>query len=89
MNVVWKNWARTVRSRPRAIHRPRSEADIQQLIRDGSAAGQRVKAVGSGHSPAPIAASDDAQLIDLSRMNRVVRIDREASEVTVEAGMRL
>ena len=89
MNVVWKNWARTVRSRPRAIHRPRSEADIQQLIRDGSAAGQRVKAVGSGHSPAPIAASDDAQLIDLSRMNRVVRIDRKAGEVTVEAGMRL
>jgi len=63
-------------------------ADVVEAVRAASRRGQRVKALGSGHSFSPIAATDGVQIV-LGRHRRVLDIDREAGTVTVEAGIRL
>lgn len=63
-------------------------ADMARVVRTARRRGQRVKAVGSGHSFSSIAATDGVQ-VRLGRHRRVLDIDREQATVTVEAGIRL
>lgn len=49
---------------------------------------RKLRAVGAAHSWSPAIVTDDT-LVSLERMRRVLRIDRERMQVTVEAGMRL
>ena len=62
------------------MERPASEDELARLI----AGARRVKVAGAGHSFTDIACTDGLML-DLSRMNRVLRVDGD--EVTVEAGI--
>ena len=50
--------------------------------------GKHIKAVGNGHSPSDIACSDD-YLISLKNFNRVLNIDKDLYQVTVETGILL
>ena len=52
------------------------------------AAGEPVRAVGTGLSPNGIAFSN-ATLLSMAGCNRLVRVDAEKRQVTVEAGMRV
>jgi L-gulono-1,4-lactone dehydrogenase len=62
------------------VERPASEEELASLV----AGARRVKVAGAGHSFTDIACTDGLML-DLSRMNRVLRVDGD--EVTVEAGI--
>lgn len=84
----WSNWAGTVTFRPVSVEHPVTTADMVRLVRTARRRGQRVKAIGSGHSFTPIAATDGVQ-VHLGRHRRVLDIDRERATVTVEAGIRL
>jgi L-gulono-1,4-lactone dehydrogenase len=77
---VWKNWAGDQRCAPERFERPASEDELARLV----AGAPRVKVAGAGHSFTDIACTDGLML-DLSRMNRVLRVDGD--EVTVEAGI--
>jgi L-gulono-1,4-lactone dehydrogenase len=77
---IWKNWARDQRCAPERIERPASEEELARLV----AGARRVKVAGAGHSFTDIACTDGLML-DLTRMNRVLRV--EGDEVTVEAGI--
>ena len=83
MPPVWTNWARQQRCAPAAVERPGSEDELAEVV--GRAAGP-VKVAGSGHSFSDIACTDGLML-DLARMDRVLRVDGEL--VTVEAGITL
>lgn len=77
---IWKNWPGDQRCAPERIEQPAGEDELAGLV----AGARHVKVAGSGHSFTDIACTDGLML-DLSRMNRVLRV--EGDEVTVEAGI--
>ena len=81
-NRIWKNWAGDQRCAPERVERPASEDELARLDRRRAAR----EVAGAGHSFTDIACTDGLML-DLSRMNRVLRVD--GNEVTVEAGITL
>jgi FAD-linked oxidoreductase len=84
----WHNWNGNVRCTPAEIVRPRSEDEVAEAIRAAVGAGRNVRVAGSGHSYAPIAATDGT-LISLERMTGVESVDEARGEATIWAGSRL
>ena len=84
--TTWKNWAGNQRANPLKVHEPECESDIVAVVGYATALQQRVKVVGSGHSFTAIAVAPD-HLIKMTRYNKVVLIDAEKMEVTVESGI--
>lgn len=84
----WRNWSGTASSRPMRIERPVEESGIAEAVRRAAGGGLEVKALGSGHSFAPVAATGGVAL-DLSGWTGIVSADRETGLVTVRAGTTL
>ncbi len=85
---TWSNWARNQRALPSAIEHPRSEDDLVGIVKEATADGRRVKAVGAGHSFTDIAVTD-GRLVVLDRYDRVLDVDTNRYRVTVQAGITL
>jgi L-gulonolactone oxidase len=85
--TTWTNWAGTVNAEV-TVARPSSVAELCQTVAGAAGRGQRVKAIGAGHSFTAIGATDGVQL-RLDRLAGIVRADRETGLVTVLAGTRL
>jgi L-gulono-1,4-lactone dehydrogenase len=84
----WRNWAGTATARPARRAQPRSEAEISAAIKDAAAAGLQVRALGSGHSFTPAAATAGLAL-DLSLWTGVTAADTQTGLVTVRSGTTL
>lgn len=84
----FRNWAGNQRCAPAAIDRPRSETELQASVRTAAAAGQRVRAVGAGHSFTAVAMTD-GRLLQLDRYAAVREVDPVRKRVTVESGIPL
>ncbi|WP_370617667.1 D-arabinono-1,4-lactone oxidase [Mumia qirimensis] len=84
----WTNWGRCASADPVAVAHPRSTADVADVVRSAAANGQRVKAVGAGHSFTPIAVTDGV-MVRMDHITGIQHVDRETGHVTVGAGMRL
>ncbi|MBA3287391.1 MAG: FAD-binding protein [Acidimicrobiia bacterium] len=67
---------------------PVSTEDVASIVASAFAFGQRVKAIGGGHSFTAVAATDGVQL-SLDQLARVVDVDAVHQRITVQAGMRL
>jgi xylitol oxidase len=80
-----RNWAGNVRFGADEIVRPRSVAELQEIVAICAAAGRRVHALGAAHSFSRVADTDGVLIVtdDLSRI-----VDVGASSVTVEGGLR-
>lgn len=81
----WQNWAGTASAQPAAIERPASTEEVVELVHRARQRGQRVKAVGSGHSFTGIAVTDGI-LLDLGELTGVIRADATSGIATVRAG---
>jgi L-gulono-1,4-lactone dehydrogenase len=84
----WTNWGGNVSAVPNRVVRPASEAELLSVVRSAIATGNRVKAVGAGHSFTAIAQANET-LIDLSGYDSVVRANPATGEVTVQSGITL
>jgi len=84
----WRNWAGTAAATPARWGQPQSEAEISASVKDAAAAGLRVRALGSGHSFTPAAATDGLAL-DLSGWTGIVAADTRTGTVTVRSGTTL
>src|SRR5260370_41767363 len=84
----WRNWAGTVTARPARQAQPKTEAEISAAVKGAAAAGLPVRALGSGHSFTPAAATTGLAL-DLSRWTGVTAADTRTGLVTVRAGTTL
>jgi FAD binding domain/D-arabinono-1,4-lactone oxidase len=73
---------------PNQLAFPTTVAEIQSILRDRSRYPSPVRAKGSYHSLTPCV-STDGTIIDMSRMNRILRIDTERMTLTAEAGLQL
>lgn len=82
----WRNWAGDEHCLPAAIEHPSSIEEISAAIGGAAARGQRVRVAGAGHSFSDIACSDGL-LLSLSRMTRVLDVDRASGLVRVQGGI--
>jgi L-gulono-1,4-lactone dehydrogenase len=83
--MTWQNWAGTASAEPARRYWPRTLSAITDAVQDSAAAGLTVRALGSGHSFTPAAATSGAAL-DLSGWSGVVSADAETGLVTVRSG---
>lgn len=81
----WVNWAGNQTASGIRVARPRSTEEVAAAVKEAAAAGQRVKAVGSGHSFTAIARPEGV-LLDLSRLDSLHTVERDQALVTVGAG---
>ncbi|MFE3443538.1 D-arabinono-1,4-lactone oxidase [Nocardia sp. NPDC059180] len=88
MTNSWVNWAGDQQCAPAAVAAARNRAELADLLGRAADAGQQVRVAGSGHSFTDICLTD-GMLLDLSRMNRVLDVDRTSGLVRVEAGLTL
>jgi L-gulonolactone oxidase len=86
--LVWRNWARNQTAHPVAIDHPHDEDELVAAVKHAAAQGHTVKAVGTGHSFTGVAVAD-GHLLVLDDYQRVLDIDTERYQVTVQAGIRL
>ncbi|HEY3960350.1 MAG TPA: D-arabinono-1,4-lactone oxidase [Solirubrobacteraceae bacterium] len=84
--LPWRNWAGDERCLPTAIEHPSSIGEIAAAIVGAAARGRRVRVVGAGHSFSDIACTDGL-LLSLSRMTRVLDVDRASGLVRVQGGI--
>ncbi|SON62930.1 L-gulono-1,4-lactone dehydrogenase [Mycobacterium simulans] len=88
MSTVWRNWPREQVCTPSAIARPESEAELAEVVARSAKRGERVRAVGSGHSFTDCACTDGV-MIDMTGLQRVIDVDRANGLATVEGGAKL
>jgi L-gulonolactone oxidase len=81
----WVNWAGDQRCRPARLIRPRSRDELAEAIAAASAAGQKVKVAGSGHSFTE-AAMTEGTMIDLGGLSGVLDADPGSGLVKVAGG---
>ena len=86
--AVWSNWAGNQHCSPDVIAHPAGTDEIVAVVKDATAAGRTVKVVGSGHSFTD-AACTSGTLVQLDRHTRLLAVDRERLQVTVQAGITL
>ncbi len=84
----WRNWAGNQRCAPARVVRPASTLELAEVVGSAAESGERVKAVGAGHSFTDIACTSGVQ-VDVSRLDRVLSHDPEKQTVTAQAGMTL
>jgi L-gulonolactone oxidase len=86
--VAFSNWAGNQRCQPLCVHNLSSEDEISDVLRRASHAKVSCKVVGAGHSFSDVACTD-GYMLRLDGLRRLIRVDRDAKLVTVQAGMRL
>jgi L-gulonolactone oxidase len=82
---VWRNWSMTEECHPESWARPRTAYELAASIAEAGHAGQRVKAIGAGHSFTGVAVTE-GRVVDLSEMTGIVAADETTGLVTVRAG---
>ena len=83
----WTNWSGSVTAHPRQIHRPRTEADLVDVV-DAHAPEDTIRAVGAGHSFTRLGETDDV-LVATDALTGVESVDAEAGRATARAGTSL
>ncbi len=83
--ATWQNWSGTVTAQPTAIEHPRDEEAVAELVAAAAARGSTLRVAGSGHSHAPLVATDDT-LLCLDHLSGVESIDASARTATIGAG---
>ena len=84
-----RNWIGTVHYRPSRLVKVRSIAEVQAIVRDTTRYPAPVRAKGSHHSMSRCIVADHGTVIDVSGLDRILRIDAEANTITLEAGVQL
>lgn len=86
--ATWRNWAGNQVAHPQSIESPRNVGELAEIVAQASARGQKIKAVGSGHS-FTAAAATDGRMLRLENLRGISHVEREKNQVTVGAGTRL
>mmetsp|Transcript_9296 Transcript_9296/g.29910 ORF Transcript_9296/g.29910 Transcript_9296/m.29910 type:complete len:524 (-) Transcript_9296:110-1681(-) len=82
------NWSATHSAMPSLYFEPDSTDAVGQVIAFMHAAGQKLRVVGSALSPNGIGLSDGA-MINMAQCSKILSVDPERRQVTVQAGARV
>src|SRR5579871_3919698 len=83
--MTWQNWAGTATATPARRSWPRSTQEIAEAVTAAARDGLTVRALGSGHSFTPAAATAGTAL-DLSGWTGITAADLETGIITVRSG---
>ncbi len=83
-NYSFKNWAKIVSKEVPHLYQPETEDEIISIINNH----KQIRLVGTAHSWNEICLSDEA-LINLDRFDNVLKIDKSAKTIKVQAGIKL
>eukprot|EP00904_Undaria_pinnatifida_P005032 jgi/Undpi1/1659/HiC_scaffold_11.g05049.m1 len=83
-----QNWSSTHSVTTRAYLQPDSVEKVEDIVSKAHSEGKRIRVVGNALSPNGIGLSEGA-MISLGQCDRVLRVDKRAKTVTVEAGARI
>jgi L-gulono-1,4-lactone dehydrogenase len=83
--MTWQNWAGTASAEPARRYWPRTAEALADAVKEAGAAGLTVRALGSGHSFTPAAATSGAA-IDLSGWTGLITADHGSRLVKVRSG---
>jgi FAD-linked oxidoreductase len=81
----WVNWAGDQACRPARIAKPRNRDELAETIAAATAAGQKVRVAGSGHSFTETAMTEGT-MIDAGALSGVLDADRDSGLVRVGGG---
>jgi len=84
---VFHNWACINYFKPRYFHQPQTREEIMQILNYARSHGEKVKILGSAHTPNSLICAAD-HLISLEKYSGIVDIDRDKGLVKVLAGTR-
>ena len=82
------NWSATHSVETKRLHQPESLAELEALVRGAASRRRKLRVLGSALSPNGIGFSRD-EMVTLSLCDRVLSVDAERGQVTVEAGARV
>ncbi len=82
------NYDGSITTTPKQLVSPQSVEEIQAILRDSKTYPSPVRAKGSYHSLTPCV-STDGVIIDMSKMTKVIRIDKANNRFTAQAGLQV
>lgn len=82
--AAWSNWSGSVQATPREIARPRTEAELAQIV----ARAEKVRVAGAGHSFMPLCETSGT-LLSLSELQGEIAFNADKSRVWAPAGWSL
>jgi len=80
----WRNWSGSVMASPQRVARPRTEAELAEIVRGAA----KVRVVGAGHSFMPLCETDGV-LISLADLAGEIEISADRTRVWAPAGWSL
>ncbi|ORY89984.1 D-arabinono-1,4-lactone oxidase-domain-containing protein [Syncephalastrum racemosum] len=87
-DYLFRNWAKTFQCRCELLFRPKTEAQISEVVKLATKHGKTVRVFGSGHSPSDLAMTPDV-MVNIDDLNQLLSVDKANHRVTVQAGMSL
>ena len=84
----FRNWSGHVHAHPHTFVQPTSAGELSDVLQAAATSGQRVRAVGAGHSFTPVAAGDDV-MVNLDHLSGIIAVDEVTKRVRFHAGTRL
>ena len=85
---VWHNWGKNLTADPKYFCRPESKDDLTAIVQAAKESGSKVRVLGGGFSWTPVVPTKD-YIVDMSKLNKILSIDQDKKQVTVEAGVRV
>eukprot|EP00899_Mesostigma_viride_P000967 jgi/Mesvir1/10871/Mv14212-RA.1 len=82
------NWSGTHSCKPKRLYEPENVKELETIIRSAHREGAKIRPVGMALSPNGLAMCEDGML-SLTHCDRILKVDPEKMEVTVEAGARV
>ncbi|KAG2392710.1 hypothetical protein C9374_011435 [Naegleria lovaniensis] len=85
-SFVFRNWANIYKIKPQFVHHPESEEEIQRIVKVAAFRKEKIKVVGSGHSPCDISLTKD-HMIFLDKYSKILNVDTQKLTAKVQAGV--
>jgi FAD binding domain/D-arabinono-1,4-lactone oxidase len=82
-----QNWRRSITYHAHSVQKVRSVEEIRAIVRDRGRYPGPVRAKGSHHSTSRCVVAESGTVIDMLGMNKILRIDKEARTITMQAGV--
>ena len=82
------NWSATHSVTTECLHQPETVEELEALVQASHAAGRKLRVVGSAISPNGFGFSE-GEMVTLASCDRVISVDPERRQVTVQAGARV
>ena len=88
MSTTVTNYDGSISSSPQQLVRPKSVEELQNILKQRDKFPSPVRAMGSYHSLTPCASSPGT-IVDMTALDKIVRIDAEAMTLTAQAGLEM